>query len=95
MRTDLPYNSGVIQFTNFPSEEGVVPSTHTVEIPNPYNRKTGSVQTMEWSGDGYVLAVGWENGWGVISVGGRCLASAFGVEDLVDADKYAGATSCP
>ncbi|KAL1713253.1 RIC1-domain-containing protein [Schizophyllum commune] len=79
---------GAIQFTNFPSEEGVVPSTHTVEIPNPYNRKTGSVRTMEWSGDGYVLAVGWENGWGVISVGGRCLASAFGVEDSVDTDKF-------
>ncbi|TRM65979.1 RIC1-domain-containing protein [Schizophyllum amplum] len=79
---------GAVQFTNFPSEEGVVPSTNTVQIPNPYNRQAGPVGAMEWSGDGYVLAVGWEHGWGVISVGGRCLASAFGVEDSVDVDKF-------
>ena len=38
---------------------------------------------MEWSSDGYVLAVGFENGWAVWSVGGRCLAWGFGVEDEV------------
>ncbi|KAG8901671.1 hypothetical protein FRC00_005542 [Tulasnella sp. 408] len=26
--------------------------------------QTGSVQTMEWTSDGYALAVGWEKGWG-------------------------------
>jgi RAB6A-GEF complex partner protein 1 len=36
---------------------------------------------MEWSSDGYVLAVGWEHGWAIISVGGKRTASAFGVED--------------
>jgi RAB6A-GEF complex partner protein 1 len=43
---------------------------------------------MEWSSDGYVLAVGWQNGWAIFSVGGRCLAWGFGVEDSVDERKY-------
>lgn len=43
---------------------------------------------MEWSSDGYVLAVGWRHGWGIFSVGGRCLASGFGVDDLVDEERY-------
>jgi hypothetical protein len=43
---------------------------------------------MEWSSDGYVLAVGWEQGWAIFSVGGRCLAAGFGVDDAVDEEKY-------
>lgn len=43
---------------------------------------------MEWSSDGYVLAVGWEKGWAIWSVGGRCLAWGFGVEYEVDPDKF-------
>lgn len=42
---------------------------------------------MEWSSDGYVLAVGWEHGWAIVSVGGRCLASGFGVDD-VDNERF-------
>lgn len=49
---------------------------------------TGSVCTMEWSSDGYVLAVGWEKGWAVWSVGGRCLAWGFGVEYEVDEVRF-------
>lgn len=44
---------------------------------------------MEWSSDGYVLAVGWTHGWAIFSVGGRCLASGFGVEDHIDGDRWA------
>lgn len=65
-----------------------MPSSQSVQAPNPYNRQTGRVCTMEWSSDGYVLAVGWEHGWAIFSVGGRCLASGFGVEDVVDEEKY-------
>lgn len=43
---------------------------------------------MEWSSDGYVLAVGWEHGWAIFSVGGRCLAWGFGVEDAIDEERY-------
>lgn len=43
---------------------------------------------MEWSSDGYVLAVGWERGWAIFSVGGRCLASGFGVDDVVDSARF-------
>ena len=42
---------------------------------------------MEWSSDGYVLAVGWVHGWAIFSVGGRCLASGFGIDDHIDGDK--------
>lgn len=79
---------GGLQFTNFPSQEGVTPKSQSVQIPNPYNRQTGEVCSLEWSSDGYVLAVGWRHGWGIFSVGGRCLASGFGVDDLVDEEKF-------
>ena len=42
----------------------------------------------EWSSDGYVLAVGWEKGWAIWSVGGRCLAWGFGVEYEVDEERF-------
>ncbi|THU88454.1 RIC1-domain-containing protein [Dendrothele bispora CBS 962.96] len=79
---------GGLRFTNFPSQEGVTPSFQTIEIPNTFNKTTGAVCTLEWSSDGYVLAVGWENGWGIFSVGGRCLVSAFGVDDVADERKF-------
>lgn len=44
---------------------------------------------MEWSSDGYVLAVGWKTGWGLFSVGGRYLAGGSGVDDFVDTERYA------
>ncbi|KAG6885709.1 hypothetical protein C0993_010881 [Termitomyces sp. T159_Od127] len=68
--------------------EGVTPKSKTIQVPNPYNRVTGEVCALEWSSDGYVLAVGWRHGWGIFSVGGRCLASGFGVDDIVDEDRF-------
>ncbi|KAJ3897367.1 hypothetical protein F5879DRAFT_983118 [Lentinula edodes] len=73
---------GGIQYTTFPADEGAVPTSQQIEIHNPFNRRTGPVCSMEWSLDGYVLAVGWQHGWGFFSVGGRCLVSGFGVEDV-------------
>jgi len=66
----------------------VVPKSQKIEIPNPFNKQTGEVTVLEWSSDGYVLAVGWKNGWGIFSVGGKCLASGFGVNEIVDEEKY-------
>lgn len=43
---------------------------------------------MEWSSDGYALAVGWEKGWAIWSVGGRCLAWGFGVDEDVNNERY-------
>ncbi|KAF5377213.1 hypothetical protein D9615_006326 [Tricholomella constricta] len=80
--------SGGLEFTNFPSQEGVTPKSQSIYVPNPYNRQIGEVCALEWSSDGYVLAVGWKHGWGIFSVGGRCLASGFGVDDLVDEDRF-------
>jgi len=31
----------------------------------------GRVQSLAWTADGYVLAVGYEHGWAVWSMGGR------------------------
>ncbi|RDB29503.1 RAB6A-GEF complex partner protein 1 [Hypsizygus marmoreus] len=81
-------HSGGLEFTNFPSQEGVTPKSQRIPIPNPYNRQTGEVFSLEWSSDGYVLAVGWKCGWGIFSVGGRCLACGFGVDDLVDEERF-------
>ncbi|KAI0336149.1 RIC1-domain-containing protein [Cubamyces sp. BRFM 1775] len=81
--------SGAVEFTSFPSVDGVVPKPQVLQIPNMYARDgTGSVCTMEWSSDGYVLAVGWEKGWAIWSVGGRCLAWGFGVEYEVDEERF-------
>ncbi|KAJ7596719.1 RIC1-domain-containing protein [Mycena floridula] len=81
-------SGGGVDLVNYHTQAALVPPAQSITIPNPYNRQTGSVCSMEWSTDGYVLAVGWEHGWAVISVGGRCLASAFGLEDAVDEEKF-------
>jgi hypothetical protein len=52
-----------------------------------YNRSSGSVTAMEWSSDGYVLAVGWIHGWAIFSVGEQCLASGFGVDDHIVSER--------
>jgi hypothetical protein len=77
-----------VELTNFPSQEGITPKSQALQIPNPYNRQSGPVSTMEWSSDGYVLAVGWQHGWAIFSVGGRCLAWGFGVEDSMDEERW-------
>lgn len=82
---------GTVEYTSLPTPEGVLPEPQVLQIPQLYNKeKMGSVCTMEWSSDGYVLAVGWEHGWAVWSVGGRCLAWGFGVEYEVDEERLFG-----
>jgi len=76
--------SGSVEVVNFPSQDGIMPKANELQIPNPHNRNIGSVTSMEWSSDGYVVAVGWQTGWAIFSVGGRCLAWGFGPEDSVD-----------
>ena len=75
--------SGSVELANFPSFEGEVPKAQLLELPDSYGlTKPGSVKAMEWSSDGYVLAVGWDNGWAVWSVGGRCLSWSFSSESV-------------
>lgn len=73
----------MVHLVTLPVGEGVVTSTQSLVPPvSTFGaRTTGAVITMEWSSDGYVLAVGWEQGWAIWSVGGRCLASAFDLEE--------------
>ena len=77
--------SGTVELANFPSFEGEVPKAQTLELPNSYSlTKPGAVKAMEWTTDGYALAVGWDNGWAVWSVGGRCLSWSFSSENVDD-----------
>lgn len=86
---DPPSTSGNVEYTSFPSQLGATPKPQVLETPQSYNVKDrGSVCAMEWSSDGYVLAVGWEKGWAVWSVAGRCLAWSFGLENRTDESKY-------
>jgi hypothetical protein len=81
--------SGNVEYTSFPSQLGVAPKPQVLETPQPFHIKDrGPVCAMEWSSDGYVLAVGWEKGWAVWSVAGRCLAWSFGSENQTDESKY-------
>jgi hypothetical protein len=84
-------HGGAVLLTGLPVRDGPPSRPELLALPagTPGAHATGTVQTMEWSSDGYVLAVGWAHGWAVWSVGGRCLASSFGVEDhQVDQDKF-------
>lgn len=81
--------SGSVELANFPSFEGEIPIPQHLELSALYGHtKPGSVYAMEWSSDGYALAVGWDNGWAIWSVGGRCLAWGFGVEEEVNNTKF-------
>ncbi|PPQ63714.1 hypothetical protein CVT24_004294 [Panaeolus cyanescens] len=80
--------NGGIQFANLPSEAGVTPKSEPIHIPNPFNKATGEVTALEWTSDGYVLAVGWKHGWAILSVGGKCIASAIGVDDVITETKF-------
>ncbi|KJA25776.1 hypothetical protein HYPSUDRAFT_1069160 [Hypholoma sublateritium FD-334 SS-4] len=81
-------HGGEIQFTNFPSEQGTIPKSQKIEVPNPFNRQTGEITALEWTSDGYVLAVGWKHGWGIFSVGGKCIVSDIGVHETIDEEKF-------
>ena len=78
---------GSVEISSFPAE-GYTPQPQVLKVPNMYtNAPTGPVRTIDWSSDGYVFAIGWEHGWAVWSVAGRCLAWGFGTEYAVDEDR--------
>jgi hypothetical protein len=82
--------SGSIELMNFPLT-GIPPQRFQTLTPptsqfsfDPTRSRTrqgmGAVRCMEWSSDGYVLATGWELGWGVWTVGGRCVSWGWDVD---------------
>ncbi|KAI9444961.1 RIC1-domain-containing protein [Lactarius indigo] len=80
---------GNVEYSSFPSQRGVAPKPQVLEAVQSYHiKERGPVCAMEWSSDGYVLAVGWEKGWAVWSVTGRCLAWGFGLENQTDESKF-------
>jgi hypothetical protein len=74
---------GVVHLVSLPTGDDATPPSQPLIPPVSTfgSRTTGAVVTMEWSSDGYVLAVGWEHGWAIWSVGGWCLASSFDLEE--------------
>lgn len=77
----LGLKSGQISFVSYPAHgEALLPPT-VLQLPDISVRgKSGPVTCMEWTTDGYALAIGWENGWAVLSVGGRFLAWVIGTK---------------
>ncbi|KAI0308050.1 RIC1-domain-containing protein [Multifurca ochricompacta] len=73
---------GNVEYTSFPSQLGVAPKPQVLETPQPYQINDRG------HSDGYVLAVGWEHGWAVWSVAGRCLAWSFGLENQIDESRF-------
>lgn len=72
---------GSLRFASFPLDD--TPSQRHREIRLPdlsSQRRVGYVTDLEWTSDGYALAIGWQHGWGVVSVGGRVLAWGVGTE---------------
>lgn len=70
---------GAVRLSNFPLHGKPPERQQHLVVPDVMaRRKTGSVTTIEWTSDGYAVAIGWEHGWAVISVGGRFLTSTVG-----------------
>ena len=75
---------GAVRLSNFPLHGKPPERQQHLVVPDVMARgKTGSVTAMEWTSDGYAVAVGWEHGWAVISVGGRFLTSTVGTMEHV------------
>lgn len=73
--SDLPSSgvtTGQIQTLRPPDTS----SSHRVMQSRLRPQGIGAVNTLEWTSDGYALAVGWERGWALYTVGGRCIASS-------------------
>ena len=76
--------AGAVRLSNFPLHGKPPDQQQHLVVPDVMARgKTGNVTAMEWTSDGYAVAVGWEHGWAVISVGGRFLASTVGTMEHV------------
>ncbi|KZT57891.1 RIC1-domain-containing protein [Calocera cornea HHB12733] len=62
--------------------------SHVRQLSKDSLNHKGRIRCADWTGDGYAIAVGWEGGWGVWSVGGRELGGAGGVKAVTTADRY-------
>jgi hypothetical protein len=75
---------GAVRLSNFPLHGKPPDRQQHLVVPDVMARgKTGQVTAMEWTSDGYAVAIGWEHGWAVISVGGRFLTSTVGTVEHV------------
>jgi hypothetical protein len=84
--TILAVLSGLVHISDLPSSGVTTGQIQTLRPPNPsstrgmrwrlHSQGIGAVTALEWTSDGYALAVGWERGWALYTVGGRCIASS-------------------
>jgi RAB6A-GEF complex partner protein 1 len=71
----LGSEGGMLLCISFPQADGThAPPTILRPPEAPLASNPGRVTALEWTSDGYALAVGWEFGWAIVSVGGRFLA---------------------
>ncbi|KAF8321799.1 RIC1-domain-containing protein [Clavulina sp. PMI_390] len=84
--------SGTVHISDLPSSGVTSGQVQTLQPPVPVLRiggtEMGRVTALEWTSDGYALAVGWEKGWAVYTVGGRCLASSVTYEGEVSEERF-------
>ncbi|KZV80378.1 RIC1-domain-containing protein [Exidia glandulosa HHB12029] len=78
-------SNGTVELSDIPAAPDARSYPHQIlQPPPPPAQPPGPVKALEWSSDGYVLAVAWAGGWSVWSVSGRCLASGLAGEEVVD-----------
>lgn len=75
-------SNGIVELSDVPQGKNARSLPHMLlRPPPPPAQPPGPVRSLEWTSDGYALAVGWAGGWSVWSVSGRCLAHGVGVEE--------------
>ncbi|KAK1921027.1 RIC1-domain-containing protein [Papiliotrema laurentii] len=79
-------NSGTVEIIAVPPYPASPRWSHTLDLKHSASLRTtpGQVQRMSWTTDGYALAVGYEHGWAVWSVGGRL--GGWGMADSEESD---------
>lgn len=65
--------SGLVNIIVLPPYPQQSRFSHKLDLKHSANLRVqpGKVTSMAWTSDGYALAVGYENGWAVWSMGGR------------------------
>lgn len=80
--------SGMVHIVILPPHPRRARFSHTFDLKHSANLRfsPGAVTSLEWTRDGYALAVGYERGWAVWSMGGRL--GGWGAEALADEEAW-------
>ncbi|KAL1407763.1 WD40 repeat protein [Vanrija albida] len=80
--------SGLVYNVILPPHPRRARLSHAFDLKHSANLRfsPGAVTSLEWTSDGYALAVGYERGWAVWSMGGRL--GGWGAEALADEEAW-------